>query len=97
MPPNRGGRQVFSWVIAALIFALLILAFSSSMSGQKEIRWNDFKNLMTLYTTLLQSERRFALSQMYLAEPLAVASERLLENPDDQYSASEVTSLLKAI
>jgi cell division protease FtsH len=46
MPPNRGGRQVFSWVIAALIFALLILAFSSSMSGQKEIRWNDFKNLM---------------------------------------------------
>jgi cell division protease FtsH len=46
IPPNRGGRQVFTWVIAALIFSLLILAFSSSMSGKKEIRWDDFKNLM---------------------------------------------------
>lgn len=57
----------------------------------------DFKDLMTLYTNLLQSERRFTLSQMYLSEPLAVAAERLLENPDDQYSANEVTALLKAI
>ena len=57
----------------------------------------DYKDLVALYTTLLTQERRFALSQMYLSEPLAIASERLLENPDDQYSASEVTSLLKAI
>ena len=57
----------------------------------------DYKDLVALYTTLLQQERRYTLSQMYLSEPLAVAAERLLENPDDTHSATEVTSLLKAI
>jgi cell division protease FtsH len=46
IPPQRGGRQVFSWVVAALIFALLFIAFSSSLGGQKEVKWSDFVNLM---------------------------------------------------
>jgi cell division protease FtsH len=45
LPPNRGGRQVFSWVVAAFVIALLIIAFSSNLGGQKEIRWADFINL----------------------------------------------------
>ena len=62
-----------------------------------EVSPRDLTTLVQLYTNLLTQERRFALSQMYLSEPLAVASERLLENPDDSYAATEVTSLLKAI
>jgi cell division protease FtsH len=46
MPPQRGGRQVLGWVIAAALFGLLILAFSSSSGGQKEVKWNDFMNLV---------------------------------------------------
>ena len=57
----------------------------------------DYKDLVALYTTLLQQERLYTLSQMYLSEPLAVAAERLLEKPDDQHSSNEVTALLKAI
>lgn len=57
----------------------------------------DYKDLVALYTTLLTQERRFALSQMYLSEPLALAAERLVENPDDAHASNEVTALLKAI
>lgn len=57
----------------------------------------DYKDLVALYTTLLTQERRFALSQLYLSEPLAVAAERLVENPDDTHASNEVTALLKAI
>ncbi|MFN9125169.1 MAG: ATP-dependent zinc metalloprotease FtsH [bacterium] len=46
LPPNRGGRQVFGWVLAAFIFALLIMAFSSPFGGQKEVKWSDFVNLV---------------------------------------------------
>ena len=46
IPPNRGGRQVFGWVLAAFIIALLIMAFSSPFGGQKEVKWSDFVNLV---------------------------------------------------
>ncbi len=46
LPPNRGGRQVFGWVLAAFIIALLIMAFSSPFGGQKEVKWSDFVNLV---------------------------------------------------
>ena len=46
LPPNRGGRQVFGWVLATFIVALLIMAFSSPFGGQKEVKWSDFVNLV---------------------------------------------------
>ena len=46
LPPQRGGRQVLGWVMAAALFGLLIIAFSSSSGGQKEVKWNDFMNLV---------------------------------------------------
>ena len=57
----------------------------------------DYKELVALYANLLTQERRFALSTMYLSEPLAAAAERLVENPEDGYAASELTSLLKSV
>lgn len=57
----------------------------------------DYKELVALYANLLTQERRFALSQLYLSEPLAAAAERLVENPEDGYAASELTSLLKSV
>ena len=57
----------------------------------------DYKDLVQLYTTLLIQERRFALSQLYLSEPLAAAAERLAEHPEDGYTASELTTLLKSV
>ena len=67
----------------------------------EEVRQNgaprDYKDLVQLYTTLLTQERRFALSQLYLSEPLAAAAERLAENPEDGYTASELTTLLKSV
>lgn len=57
----------------------------------------DYKDVVHLYTTLLTQERRFALSQLYLSEPLAAAAERLAENPENSYTASELTTLLKSV
>jgi cell division protease FtsH len=55
MPPQRGGRQVLGWVMAAALFGLLILAFSSSSGGQKEVKWNDFMNLVRQKAVDLES------------------------------------------
>ncbi len=67
----------------------------------EEVRQNgaprDYKDLVSLYASLITQERRFALSQMYLSEPLAAAAERLVENPEDSYAASELTTLLKSV
>jgi hypothetical protein len=67
----------------------------------EEIRRNgaprDYRDLVSLYTSLISQERRFALSQMYLSEPLAAAAERLVENPEDSFAASELTTLLKSV
>ena len=57
----------------------------------------DYKELVQLYATLVNQERRFALSQLYLSEPLAAAAERLAENPENSVAASELTTLLKSV
>ena len=66
-----------------------------------EVRANgaprDYKDLVSLYTTLITQERRFAISQMYLSEPLAAVAERLVENPEDGYTASELVTMLKTV